>query len=134
MWDLWWTKWHWEEISDYFALPVSISAPYSNFTALPLTRYSLGSCSYIKHSSLFLPPPLPMDTGRASGCRWPVRPGFYPRPVGVRIVKDKVTLGHESLGLLRFFPVSIILRKLHACTSFIYHRHSIILAVDSIVK
>ena len=43
----------------------------------------------------------------------PRRPVFNPRPVDVRFVMDKMTMGQVLLQVLRFSPVSIIPPILH---------------------
>jgi hypothetical protein len=43
----------------------------------------------------------------------PCRPVFDPRPINVRFVVDKITMGQVFLQVLRFSPVSIIPPTLH---------------------
>jgi hypothetical protein len=60
-------------------------------------------------------------------------PGFSPRPVHVGFVIDYVTLGQNFPRVVRFSPVTISLPLLQG-SSFIYHRHCTIVAIQSVAK
>ena len=47
---------------------------------------------------------------------------------------DEVALGQDFLGVLWFYPVSIIPPMLHTHISFTYNQHYIIFATDSVIK
>jgi hypothetical protein len=57
-------------------------------------------------------------------------PGFNPKPVHAAFV----ALGQVFPRILRFFLISIISLLFSTHISFIYHRHCIIVATDSVIK
>lgn len=59
----------------------------------------------------------------------PQRPGFYPRPVQVGYVVDKVELGQMFLYIHWFYPASY-----HSTNSINFHQRHIILSTASNVK
>jgi len=61
----------------------------------------------------------------------PQRPGFDPRSFCVTFVLDRMELGQILLKILRFYPVGIIPPMLRT-HSFICHRRSIIVEIDSV--
>jgi hypothetical protein len=85
------------------------------------------------HTVTALSMPCQGSGGRPAAGFSRLRPEFNGRPVYVGYVVDRVTLGQIFLRLRRLSPVSII-SPTKVPYSFIYHRHYIISATDSVVK
>jgi hypothetical protein len=115
MWDLWWTKWHWDRLfSEFICFPLSISFHRRSPTYIIFSEGCLKNRSS-GHWLLKVAVPWLRRLVASLSLR---RPGFALVSVNVEFVVDEEALGQAFLRVFRVSPVNVF----PSCFSIlIYH-------------